>query len=136
MKQTSENKIYWGDLHSHCAISYGEGNLEDAIKRASKQLDFCSITGHAFWPDIDVLPKDKEDIKNYHLQGFVKLKKNWKQTLAKLKIFEKKYNIKIFPSYEWHSLKYGDHNIYSNDFNLKLLSANNINELKKKTYKR
>ena len=54
MKQTSENKIYWGDLHSHCAISYGEGDLENAIKRASQQLDFCSVTGHAFWPDIIV----------------------------------------------------------------------------------
>ena len=122
MKPISENKIYWGDLHSHCAISYGEGSLENAIKRASQQLDFCSVTGHAFWPDIDILTKDKKDIKNYHLQGFVKLKKNWKHILTKLKIFEKKYNIKIFPSYEWHSLKYGDHNIYSNDFNLKLLS--------------
>jgi hypothetical protein len=135
MKQTSEQKIYWGDLHSHCAISYGEGNLENAIKRASQQLDFCSVTGHAFWPDIDSLAKDKEDIKNYHLQGFIKLKKNWRHILATLKIFEKKYNIKIFPSYEWHSLKYGDHNIYSNDFNLKLLSANNINDLKRKLTK-
>ena len=47
-------------------------------------------------------------------------------------MLEDKYNIKIFPSYEWHSLKYGDHNIYGNDFSLKLLSANNIDGLKKK----
>jgi hypothetical protein len=89
MKRTSENKIYWGDLHSHCAISYGEGNLENAIKRASQQLDFCSVTGHAFWPDIDSLAKDKEDIKNYHLQGFIKLKKNWRHILVTLNIISK-----------------------------------------------
>ena len=42
-------------------------DLENAIKRASQQLDFCSVTGHAFWPDIDSLTKDNKDIKNYHL---------------------------------------------------------------------
>jgi len=135
MKLLSKYKIYWGDLHSHCAISYGEGSLENAIKRASQQLDFCSITGHAFWPDIDTLTKEKREIKNYHLKGFIKLKKNWRGILTKLKLFEDKYSIKIFPSYEWHSLKYGDHNIYGNDFNLKLWSANNIDDLKKKLSK-
>ena len=39
MKQTSENKIYWGDLHSHCAISYGEGDLENAIKEIQIEED-------------------------------------------------------------------------------------------------
>ncbi len=46
------NKVFWGDLHSHCNISYGDGKLSHAVHRASKQLDFCTITGHAFWPDI------------------------------------------------------------------------------------
>ena len=132
MKINSEYKFYWGDLHSHCSISYGEGKLEDAIKRASQQLDFCSVTGHAFWPDISKLKKNQKEIKKYHLEGFKKLKKNWIIILKKLKIFEKKYSIKIFPSYEWHSLKYGDHNIYSKNFDLKLLSAQNIKNLKNK----
>ena len=48
----SEKNIYWGDLHSHCDISYGDGKLVNAISRASDQLDFCTVTGHAFWPDI------------------------------------------------------------------------------------
>ena len=126
------NKNFWGDLHSHCTISYGEGSLENAIKRASQQLDFCSITGHAFWPDINNLSDKQNNIKKYHLEGFKKLKKNWKNILKKLELFEKKYSIKIFPSYEWHSLKYGDHNIYSKDFDLKLLNAKTINDLKKK----
>ena len=55
MTINNDYKIFWGDLHSHCAISYGEGSLENAIKRASQQLDFCSVTGHAFWPDINTL---------------------------------------------------------------------------------
>ena len=132
MKSNSKYNFYWGDLHSHCSISYGEGKLEDAIKRASQQLDFCSITGHAFWPDINKLSKNQKNIKDYHLKGFLKLRKNWNDILIKLKLFEKKYSIKIFPSYEWHSLTYGDHNIYSKNFDLKLLNAPNIIDLKKK----
>ena len=38
---------YFGDLHNHCGITYGFGSLENAIKRAKSQLDFCAFTGHA-----------------------------------------------------------------------------------------
>ena len=72
-------KIYWGDLHSHCSISYGEGKLESAIQRAAQQLDFCSITGHAFWHDINQLSNKYVDIKKYHRKGFLKLKKKVKK---------------------------------------------------------
>ena len=124
------NKVFWGDLHSHCNISYGDGKLSHAVHRASKQLDFCTITGHAFWPDISEINHLKS-IKNYHLKGFQKLKKKWNKILIDLKKLEKKYIINVFPSYEWHSLKYGDHNIINKDFNLKLISADNIDTLKK-----
>ena len=130
MKRNTKYKLYWGDLHSHCSISYGEGKLKDAIKRASEQLDFCSITGHAFWPDINTLNSNYSEIKNYHTEGFKKLRKNWKEIINKLKLYEKKYSIKIFPSYEWHSLKFGDHNIYSKNFDLKLIDAIDIKSLK------
>ena len=92
MKINNDLKFFWGDLHSHCSISYGEGNLENAIKRASQQLDFCSITGHAFWPDINKLSNKQKDIKKYHIDGFKKLKKNWNNILIKLRLFEIKYS--------------------------------------------
>ena len=63
-------QLYWGDLHSHCSISYGHGSAEQALARARQQLDFCSITGHAFWPDV---PTDRQrygEIIDYHLAGF------------------------------------------------------------------
>ena len=41
-------QLYWGDLHSHCSISYGHGTVDQTLARARQQLDFCSITGHAF----------------------------------------------------------------------------------------
>ncbi len=128
------DKVYWGDLHSHCNISYGDGSLKNAINRASKQLDFCTITGHAFWPDIDGINHLKS-IKNYHIKGFKKLKSNWNKILNNLKKLEKKYSIIIFPSYEWHNLKFGDHNIINKNFNLKLLSSETLDGLKKKISK-
>ena len=45
---------FYGDLHNHCDISYGHGSLEQALRRARRQLDFVSVTGHAYWPDMPV----------------------------------------------------------------------------------
>lgn len=45
-------KVFWGDVHNHCNLTYGHGDLEDAVAAAREQLDFVSITPHALWPDI------------------------------------------------------------------------------------
>ena len=45
-------QAYYGDLHNHCGISYGHGTMEEALANARERLDFCSITGHAHWPDM------------------------------------------------------------------------------------
>lgn len=106
-------QLYWGDLHNHCSISYGEGTVEQALMRAKAQLDFCSITGHAFWPD---MPTDRErygDIIDYHNAGFARLASNWDELVAKQAAATRDGEFIAFPSYEWHSLKYGDHNIYA-----------------------
>ena len=52
----SDNR-YWGDLHTHCAISYGYGSLERAFKLGREHLDFCSVVGHATWHD---MPTDRD----------------------------------------------------------------------------
>ena len=51
---------FYGDLHNHCNISYGHGSLSEALKRAKRQLDFVSVTGHAYWPD---MPVDDERVR-------------------------------------------------------------------------
>ncbi len=51
---------YYGDLHNHCGISYGVGTLEEAFNNARECLDFCSVTGHAQWPD---MPEPNEHIQ-------------------------------------------------------------------------
>lgn len=106
-------QLYWGDLHSHCSISYGHGTLPQALARAKQQLDFCSVTGHAFWPD---MPTDRSvyaDIIDYHNEGFATCANNWDELVRLHTEGTEEGSFVAFPSYEWHSLKYGDHIIYS-----------------------
>ena len=106
-------QLYWGDLHSHCSISYGHGTLPQALARARQQLDFCSVTGHAFWPD---MPTDRElyaEIIDYHHEGFATCARNWNELVRLHTEGTLEGKFVAFPSYEWHSLKYGDHIVYS-----------------------
>lgn len=124
-------QLYWGDLHSHCSVSYGEGTVEQALMRAKAQLDFCSITGHAFWPD---MPTDRERygaIIDYHTEGFATLARNWDDLLGKQAAASKDGEFIAFPSYEWHSLKYGDHNVYARGPELQLRDAPDLPSLRK-----
>jgi len=105
--------LYWGDLHNHCSISYGHGTVEQALMRARQQLDFCSVTGHAFWPD---MPTDRSvyaEIIDYHNEGFATLARNWDRLIELQRAGTSNGEFIAFPSYEWHSLKYGDHNVYT-----------------------
>jgi len=124
------HNLYFGDLHNHCSISYGHGTVEQAIARAAQQLDFCSITGHAFWPD---MPTDREtygDIIDYHNAGFSTLAKNWQSLVEQQSAATKPGSFIAFPSYEWHSLKFGDHNVYSAYPGLSLQDAADVQELR------
>ena len=33
MPSASDLKMYWGDLHNHCNITYGHGDMRDALKQ-------------------------------------------------------------------------------------------------------
>ena len=55
--------IYYGDLHNHGSISYGHGSIEEAFLNAKEQLDFCSVIGHALWPD---MPEPDDDNTIHH----------------------------------------------------------------------
>ena len=43
MPSASNLKMYWGDLHNHCNITYGHGDMRDAFEAAKGQLDFVSV---------------------------------------------------------------------------------------------
>lgn len=124
------HRLYWGDLHNHCSISYGHGSTAQALARARAQLDFCSITGHAFWPD---MPTDRAvygEIIDYHNEGFARLARNWPKLLAEQAAATKEGTFVAFPSYEWHSRKYGDHNVYAMGGELPLRDAPDLPALR------
>ena len=106
---------YFGDIHNHCGISYGHGSIEDAYRNAQLQLDFASVTGHSSWPD---MPKDDAKLKSvveYHEKGFARLRESWRRYNAVTEQINTPSRFVTFPSYEWHSTRYGDHVFYSKD---------------------
>lgn len=106
---------YYGDLHNHCDISYGHGSLEQALKRARRQLDFVSITGHAYWPDMPVNDPTVAHIVDFHVKGFAKLEKVWDAHFDILAEADVPGAFTVFPGYEIHSFAHGDYTIVYQD---------------------
>lgn len=124
--------LYWGDLHSHCSISYGQGTVRQALLRAAGQLDFCSVTGHAFWPDMPTDRSAYAEIIDYHREGFARLARNWNKLLAGQKAATRAGELIALPSYEWHSMEFGDHNVYAPGPELPLEDAPDLPGLREK----
>ena len=103
--------VLWGDLHSHCNVSYGWGSVRRALAVARQQLDFVSLTGHASWPD---MPTDRErygEIIRYHQEGFERLRTKWAGFTAQLEAANEEGAFVTFPGFEWHSIAYGDRHV-------------------------
>jgi hypothetical protein len=104
----------YGDIHNHSALSYGHGSLEDALKRAGRQLDFVSVTGHAYWPDMPVNEPSVAHIVAFHVEGFARLQRLWPGHFATLAAAEGN-GLTVFPGYEIHSGEWGDYTIVYKD---------------------
>lgn len=128
-------QLYWGDIHNHCGISYGHGELEDALRRAREQLDFCSVTGHAFWPDMPTDRSKYERIINFHTEGFRKLAQGWDDVLKAFERYNDPGRFVTFTSYEWHSCESGDHCVYYPGSGGPLMTAPTVQELREKVRK-
>jgi len=110
----SLRKLYFGDIHNHCGISYGHGPLADALSNAALQLDFVSVTGHAAWPDMDegVIPPEVVD---YHLEGFARLRDNAAEYVRAIDAANRPNVFVTIAGYELHSFRYGDYTVLSRD---------------------
>src|SRR5688572_30002218 len=90
-------RLLWGDLHNHCAISYGHGSLERALALARQQLDFVSVTGHAFWPDMPTDRARHGRTIDTHRMGFQRLHAGWDGVLATLAGADREGEFVVFP---------------------------------------
>ncbi len=114
--------LLFGDIHNHCGMTYGFGGLDNALKNARAHLDFCAVTGHAFWPDIPHITAETEFLVDFHNRGFNKLKKHYCEDVAVIDSYNEENIFTTFFSYEMHSSKYGDHHVVSGDKNLPLIT--------------
>ncbi|GAB4139315.1 MAG: hypothetical protein Tsb0016_05870 [Sphingomonadales bacterium] len=111
LAQAMGYRSLYGDIHNHCNLSYAHGKLEDALARAKRQLDFVSVTGHAYWPDMPVEDESVAHIVDFHIQGFERLQKLWPGHFATLKDYEQPGRFAVYPGYEIHSSEHGDYTI-------------------------
>ncbi len=122
---------YYGDIHNHCGISYGHGSLEDAFANARLQLDFCSVTGHGYWPD---MPRDEERLQylvDYHEQGFARLRERWAYVKETTEAHNQDGEFVTFLSYEWHCMRSGDYAIIYKGSEGDIIPAATLAELKR-----
>lgn len=105
-------QVYYGDLHNHCDISYGRGDLESAYENARLQLDFASVTGHAHWPDMPVDEDRLAYLVAFHQWGFDRLADCWDRVQEVTERYNEDGRFTTFLSFEWHSLRHGDYCIY------------------------
>lgn len=100
---------YFGDLHNHCDISYGHGGLRTAFRNAREQLDFCSVTGHALWPDMPEADATMQYIVDFHEEGFARLREQWEAVQRTTEAFYRPGDFVTFLSFEMHGSADGDY---------------------------
>lgn len=127
-------KVFWGDVHNHCNVTYGHGDLSDALAAAEQQLDFVSVTPHAMWPDI---PGENDPRLNwvigYHTAAFRRLRAGgYEKYRQMIEAANHPERFLTFVSYECHSMEHGDHVALFRDFDVPLVECTSVPDLKEK----
>lgn len=135
MPSASDYRIFWGDLHNHCNITYGHGDMKDAFEAAKGQLDFVSVTPHAMWPDIETLKDDPRLtwVIGYHTDAFRRLREgNYRKYVRMTNEYNREGEFLTFIGYEAHSLEHGDHVALNYDLDAPLVECTSIEDWKRK----
>lgn len=123
-------QMYVGDLHNHCGISYGHGTIEDAFANARLQLDFGTVTGHAWWPDMPVDVPEAAASVRYHQEGFARLADCWDHVQQVTADNHVDGEFVSFLSFEWHCSQYGDHCVYFNGDRGEIIRADDLDGMR------
>lgn len=134
MPSLDDFKMFIGDLHNHCNVTYGHGDLADAIAAAEQQLDFASITPHALWPDIPGADDPRLGwVIGYHTEAFERLRRGgYEKYRAAIEAANRPGKFETFVSYECHSMEHGDHVALFRDFNVPLVECTSVPDLRKR----
>ena len=134
MPSASDLKMYWGDLHNHCNITYGHGDMRDAFEAAKGQLDFVSVTPHAMWPDIPGADDPRlKWVIDYHTGAFKRLREGgYEKYVAMTNEYNKEGEFLAFIGYEAHSMEHGDHVALNYDLDAPLVECTSIEDWKQK----
>jgi hypothetical protein len=103
-------KPYWGDLHTHTALSDGNGSPEDNFQIARSHLDFWAMTDHAY--DATVFSLDYRNAA----QGRRLLNEAWSEIQDLCRSYEDPGRFVPILGYEWTNFRYGHHNVYYLDY--------------------
>ncbi len=123
---------YFGDLHNHCGISYGHGSLDAAFRNAREQLDFCSVTGHALWPDMPEPDEDVQYIIDFHEEGFARLRERWPAVQQMTEDEHQAGEFVTFLSFEMHSCADGDYTVVYKGARGEILEVAGLEELRER----
>lgn len=134
MPSPSNLKLFWGDLHNHCNLTYGHGDMRDAFEAAKQHLDFVSVTPHAMWPDIPGANDPRLSwVIDYHTDAFKRLRAGgYDKYVAMTKEYNKEGEFLTFIGYEAHSMQHGDHVALNYDLDAPLVECTSIEDWKQK----
>lgn len=108
-------KLFFGDIHNHCGLSYGRGGLDEALHNARLQLDFASVTLHGHWHDMPRGDPRLDYLVDYHQRGFQRASAAWGDYLRAIDAANRDGAFVAFPSFEWHCMRDGDHCVIFRD---------------------
>lgn len=103
-------KLFWGDLHTHTALSDGNGQPEDHFEIAKSHLDFWAMADHAYDEEVFSLDYRKSG------QGRQLLNEQWGHVQQLCRAHEDPGRFVPLLGYEWTNFRYGHHNVYYLDY--------------------
>jgi hypothetical protein len=105
-----DDQLFWGEIHTHTALSDGNGSPEDNFAIARSHLDFWAMADHAY--DAEVFNTDYREVGADRRL----LNDCWDEVQDLCRAHEAPGTFIPFLAYEWTNYQYGHHNIYYLDY--------------------
>jgi len=105
-----QQKLYWGEIHTHTALSDGNGSPEENFRIARSHLDFWAMADHAYDPEVFNF--------DYRTRGPGReiLNDRWGDVQDMCRSHEDPGRFIPLLAYEWTNYRYGHHNVYYLDY--------------------